>query len=196
MKKENMLRVLNDLNDDFIAEAAPRSLMPKERVSSWFNMRALAGAMAVLVIALLSPLFLHKPSDPVQTGTPFTVYTVKSDAEEKAGFTITCPEELQDCSVSEYRVYSIGILEAVYTNTDEETVLTIRKARGSDDISGDYSTYAEETTVTREDIVITVKGGDSLYNLMTWTADGCTYAVSADMGITSEEAYLLFDSVH
>ena len=187
MKKEDMLRVFNDLNDDFIDEAVPRSLKPKESPFAWLNTRVLAGAMAVLVLAILSPLFLRRPSAPVQIAKPFTSYAEKSAAEEKSGLVITCPEEWHDCSVSEYRVYTTGILEAVYTNADEETVLTIRKARGNEDISGDYSTYAEESTVTIDNIVITAKGSDGRYNLITWTADGFSYAVSSSTGILPEE---------
>ena len=151
--------------------------------------------MAVLLIALLSPLFLNRPSEPVQITRPYTSFAEKSEAEQKAGLALTCPDTWHDCTVSEYRVYTAGMLEAVYMNAENETVLTVRKAKGSDDISGDYNTYAEETVIRKDEFVITARGDNGLCHVMAWTADGYSYSVSVSAGISPEEADLLIDSI-
>ena len=54
MKKETMLKAFTDISDDFILEAAPKGVLPKEKTAfGWFNAKMLAGAFAVLLMAFI-----------------------------------------------------------------------------------------------------------------------------------------------
>ena len=62
----------------------------------------------------------------------------------------------------------------------------MRKGVGGDDISGDYNVYAEQTKLTSGDAAVTMKGADGLVQLAIWQADGYTYAVSVENGLTAD----------
>ncbi|MDO4520386.1 MAG: hypothetical protein Q4B44_01970 [Erysipelotrichaceae bacterium] len=72
----------------------------------------------------------------------------------------------------------------------------IRKAEGSDDISGDYSTWETETKIQAAGKTVTLKGDEGLYRLLIWTENGYSYAVSLAQGITPEEAAAIAEGVH
>lgn len=79
------------------------------------------------------------------------------------------------------------MLELFYTGADGSSV-SIRKAEGSGDISGDYSEYAETGTLDAAGTQVTVKGDGSGISLALWSADGYTYAIGAhDGGLTEAE---------
>lgn len=85
------------------------------------------------------------------------------------------------------RVFDDGMLELFYTGVDGSSV-SIRKAEGSGDISGDYSEYAETGTLDAAGTQVTVKGDGSGISLALWSADGYTYAIGAhDGGLTEAE---------
>ena len=73
------------------------------------------------------------------------------------------------------------MIQVIYRNDKEESV-SIRKAPGSDDISGDYNEYAQSDTVSAGGLVVSMKGERDLVHLATWTNDGYTYAVSVSSG--------------
>ncbi|MBQ7989512.1 MAG: hypothetical protein IJ251_00490 [Oscillospiraceae bacterium] len=68
-------------------------------------------------------------------------YNTKSAAEKAVGFTIKTPDKLTaDYPFVEYTVISDTILEVSYTDVDDNFI-TIRKAVGKADISGDDTAY-------------------------------------------------------
>lgn len=62
-----------------------------------------------------------------------------------------------------------------------------RKARGAQDISGDYNRYAAADTVTVGGSEVTLKGDGGGYRLALWTRDGFSYAISVTFDATAEE---------
>lgn len=75
---------------------------------------------------------------------------------------------------TEYTSYWGELAEILYFGEDD--TLRYRKSRGTEDNSGDYNQYAQETTLTIFGCVVTLKGGADGYTLAAWT-DG-TYAYS------------------
>lgn len=57
--------------------------------------------------------------------------------------------------------------------------ICIRKEKGNDDISGDYTKYAEKKITDIDGVTITLKGGNGKYGNATWTADGYSYSIGA-----------------
>jgi hypothetical protein len=203
MKKETMLKAFTDISDDFILEAAPQGSLPKEKKAfGWFNARVLAGAFAVFLMAFLLPRVLR----PAQQGTPgtpdvaiarpYTVCETMQEAEALAGFALECPEEYQELRLSEIAVYQNSLIDAAYCDASDEVRMHIRKAEGSDDISGDYNTWETETKIQAAGKTVTLKGDEGLYRLLIWTENGYSYAVSLSEGILPEEAAALAEAVH
>jgi len=62
----------------------------------------------------------------------------------------------------------------------------LRKAAGSEDISGDYNVYGETKSVGVGDRDVTMKGNGGTVSLALWTEEGYTYAVTSDAGMSPE----------
>lgn len=114
----------------------------------------------------------------VQIPVPWTDYNSAEEAAERAGFDIAAPERIENYEFDFARVFDAGILELVYTNEDGNS-MSLRKARGNGDISGDYNEYTESGTLEAGGAVVTVKGNGEGINLALWSAGGYTYAISA-----------------
>lgn len=106
-------------------------------------------------------------------------------------------------SVPEINNIPFEVTNTVYTNgwnefaqveyqggsqTEAEEVL-FRKARGTDDISGDYNTYADIKEVTVNDTTVTMKGENGTYRLAIWQQDGFVYSLSYEPG-GSEDVFV------
>lgn len=72
--------------------------------------------------------------------------------------------------------------------TSVEEVM-FRKAKGSDDISGDYNTYTDVKEITVNDVSVTLKGDRGTYSLATWQQDKFTYSLCLESG-GSEDAFV------
>lgn len=97
-------------------------------------------------------------------------------------------------SVPEVKCIPFEVTSTVYTNgwnkfaqveyqgkSQDEAVL-FRKARGTDDISGDYNTYSDVTEVTVNEVSVTLKGDDGQYKLAIWQQDGFAYSLNYEPG--------------
>lgn len=125
-------------------------------------------------------------SDPnQQIPNPITECETLEEAAELCGIKMSVPDMIdgfEDCQIFAYA--DLGMIEVDYQNADE--TVSIRKASGDADISGDYNEYALEETVDVDQLQVTMKGADGLYNLAIWTNDGNTYAISANGGLSQE----------
>ena len=104
-------------------------------------------------------------------------------------------------SVPEVKNIPFEVTSTVYTNgwnefaqveyqgeSQDEAVL-FRKARGTDDISGDYNTYSDVTEVTVNEVSVTLKGDEGQYNLAIWQQDGFAYSLNYEPG-GSEDVFV------
>ena len=121
----------------------------------------------------------------VEIENPFTEYETVAEAAEAAGVTFTEPTSLPEgYSFSAARAVKDQMIEVVYVDGDNE--LTIRKAVGTDDCSGDYNTYSETNTQTVDTWEVTCKGEEGVIHLATWTDDTNAYSISASNGLDQE----------
>ena len=188
MKKETMLKAVNDISDDFIAEAAPSGWMPKEKPAfGWLNGKVLAGILAAVLMIPILPVLMRPHRPDIQTVTPYHVCETIREAEDITGFTFAYPETYKDWKVSQIRVYTGSMIEVIYADADGETA-RIRKAEGNDDISGDYNAYAQETILHAGTREITARGDDDSVSLMTWSENGYSCSVSFSEPLSSEDA--------
>lgn len=125
---------------------------------------------------------------------PFTDFDTLAEAEAQTGFDITLPDAIGSSDKRIYRAMNDEMIEVIYMNGEDETG-RIRKARGSEDISGDYNEYAETETVSVGGIDVLLKGDAGLVKLAIWTNDGYTYSVSSEAGLTADEMTALVSAV-
>ena len=107
-------------------------------------------------------------------------------------------------SVPEIKNIPFEVTSTVYTNgwnefaqveyqggnqTESEEVL-FRKAKGTDDISGDYNVYTDVKEITVNETAVTLKGENGQYSLAIWQQDGFTYSLSYEPG-GREDAFVM-----
>ena len=128
----------------------------------------------------------------VQIPDPFTEYASMYKAAAAAGFDMMVPESVEGYSDRTIRVLSNdengSMIEVICRNGDAENELRIRKAEGSEDISGDYNQYAESNTITVGELQVTMKGESGQVQLATWANNGYTYSIGIydENGISSD----------
>lgn len=113
-----------------------------------------------------------------QLPNPFVSCTTLAEAEEQAGFSLTLPA---DCHIS-----SLSVVPHTMIQANRADGLTIRKAVGSEDISGDYHPYSQSETVSVSGKSITLKGEGQLVMVALWTADDYTYAIQSETGLSRD----------
>ena len=107
-------------------------------------------------------------------------------------------------SVPEIKNIPFEVTSTVYTNgwnefaqveyqggnqTESEEVL-FRKAKGTDDISGDYNVYTDVKEIAVNETAVTLKGENGQYSLAIWQQDGFTYSLSYEPG-GREDAFVM-----
>ena len=115
--------------------------------------------------------------DNVQIPAPWTDYATVAEAEEDAGFDINAPESIDGYSFDFARAFDDGMLELFYTGENVDGI-SIRKAEGDGDISGDYTEYEQTGVVDAGGVDVTVKGDGEGIHLALWSDGGYTYSIS------------------
>ena len=143
-------------------------------------------------VSLDTPAQEQIVSDNNQIPNPWESYDTADAAASAAGFTLTAPEEISGSSAKNYQVMKSDdgsiIFEFLYeAGTDGERAAYIRKAPGTDDISGDYNDYAETETLDVNSRSVTMKGNDGLVNLALWTDGGYSYALNVSEGLSRSD---------
>ena len=74
--------------------------------------------------------------------------------------------------------------ENVDWNSDS---LMVRKAKGNDDVSGDYNSYSEVHSLNIGDLQITVKGENHMIYVATWTDGSYSFAITTNNALSEEQ---------
>ena len=122
-------------------------------------------------------------NEDAQIPNPLTEHETLADLAKAVGFDVTLPTLDKDYKETAFLDIS-GTIADVRFADDEDTV-SFRKAKGTDDISGDYNTYKENKTITVKGVSVSVKGNDGI-NTATWQKDGFTYSFSSDKAMTQD----------
>ncbi len=133
-------------------------------------------------------------SDP-STWSPFIECKDLDEAEALAGFSISVPEKVDSYDKMDIDVMRSSRMIQVQLRKDEWHYITIRKAKATSDISGDYNTYKEKKELSVGGRDVTLKGNDGVYSLAIWQDGDYRYAVGIYDAITyqnegvSDEAF-------
>lgn len=69
-----------------------------------------------------------------------------------------------------------------YQNQSQTQTVLFRKARKTDDISGDYNFYSDVIEIIVNEVPVTLKGNGGQYQLAVWQEDGFSYSLSYEPG--------------
>ncbi|MBO4733259.1 MAG: hypothetical protein J5662_02160 [Clostridia bacterium] len=96
------------------------------------------------------------------------------NAQKAVGFEITVPKSI---AAENYVVISGNILEIDFAEG------YIRKAKGNEDISGDYNSYEKTAAKTADGKTVTLKGNGGKVMLAIWNDGDYTYCIGYNDGI-------------
>ena len=116
----------------------------------------------------------------VLLSTPFEYYDTLEEAAQAIGFDMTAPESLGKFTERSVATIDGEILELAYYDKDDNRGHNIRKAKGSGDISGDYSIYDFTGTVDVEGRTVTMSGNGDKVFMAVWTDGDFSYSVTTD----------------
>lgn len=120
----------------------------------------------------------------VQIPNPLIEYKTLADAEAAAGFDFAVPDEIDGNKPTSYVVIDgSGIIEVTYG----DNAVSLRKAAGSGDISGDCNSYTEIGAGVG-DVSVTLRENDEKVFSAIWENDGYTYALYSADGISENTA--------
>lgn len=125
-------------------------------------------------------------NDSVQIPNPFAEYETLEQAAQAAGFGLAAPDAINGSDSRVFRAVENDLLEVIYRRGEDETA-RVRKASGSEDISGDYNVYDQVDAVEVGGVSVTMKGESGLVRLAIWADGGYTYAVSAAGGMSRSD---------
>jgi len=116
-----------------------------------------------------------------QIANPFQDCKTLDEAASIAGFSFSVPKQFNGDAVTAIQAVDGSMIQVFYGEQ-----LLLRKAAGTDDISGDYNEYEETGTVTINGLQVTERGAGGMVMCAAWT-DG-TYAYAIDAGDQGIEA--------
>lgn len=116
------------------------------------------------------------------------------EAEGILGFSAKMPTVLpENYDLESIQVIADSVMQSIYTNADAQMV--IRVAKGSEEISGDYTQYENEKEIDVKDNKITVKGNNNHINHRTWYDGEKTYSIYAQEGLTMVDMKQLLENL-
>ena len=174
---------------------------PSRNKKKYASLVGVAAAAAVCIIAgkgIMSntPTVPDNPEGDVMIQGPVEAGSAQ-ELSNNVGFEISDIKALAD-KADEIYYSSIGDIAEIMYSTADNTI-SYRKAPGSDDISGDYNTYATIVEKEFDNINVTIKGNkdennvDKFFNA-TWTKDGYSYSLLFENGVDMAEIEEIINS--
>lgn len=139
----------------------------------------------LLVLALLLTACGKKKNEySADVTNPFTDYDTLAEAETAAGVTLAEMPFVEGYDQYVYRASENEMLEVIYQDAKGNEGLRVRKAKGSNDISGDYNEYEEQTQIVLDQFTADMKGNDGKAGVITWVEliDGTSYTYAINIG--------------
>ncbi len=135
-------------------------------------------------------------NEETMVGSPYGIVELKDTValSEAVGFPVedltSLPFEVRQVT---YCSYFNDFAEIDYTGDNQS--LSYRKAKGTEDISGDWNEYSNERHLTVNDWDILLKGNSEKYTLAVWTDGTYAYALSFEQEVTEEEITAIISTI-
>lgn len=119
--------------------------------------------------------------------SPFIDCNSIDEAAAITGFGMTVPDSVNGNEIDHISTISRDTIQVIY-GAGHDNSTYIRKAEGSDDISGDYNTYHQKKQITVNGASVTLKGNNGKINVATWSSNGYSYSINVGTGF--DESYI------
>lgn len=119
--------------------------------------------------------------------SPFIDCNSIDEAAAITGFGMTVPDSVNGNEIDHISTISRDTIQVIY-GAGHDNSTYIRKAEGSDDISGDYNTYRQKKQITVNGASVTLKGNNGKINVATWSDNGYSYSINVSKGF--DESYI------
>ena len=127
---------------------------------------------------------------------PYEIVDTLDEASKIAGFTLSVPASYEDYKKQVIQTIEDDMIEVIYFNDTDSEGLRIRKAKGTDDISGDYNEYKDVEIVKVGDFEITEKGSEGSISVATWNDGTYSYAIDvAEASLTKDTIANLISNI-
>lgn len=148
-------------------------------------------SIAACFVVLLAGVFvagditgIFQPNDPpVQAVNGMAEVNTLAQLATAVGFEVeelnTLPFEVETTT---YVSYWGELAEITYAGEGQTAIF--RKSTGTEDNSGDYSTYSAVKEISMGSLTVTLKGGSQSYTLATWSDGIFAYSISLSDGIS------------
>lgn len=184
-------RILQNCTREMEAAVAKRK---KKTSPNWI---AAAACLAVL-LAGGGVLLRQNPSvreESVMMGAPkIEECASAAELEQKAGFPVKEPTDIPFAVTVVSYSWCWDEMAQIRFEGPENTLL-YRKARGTEDVSGDYNIYSEVQTAAIGGREVTLKGENGQIFLALWQENGCSCALSVTAGLGQEAMVQLLQSL-
>lgn len=186
---KRLLRLINDIDDCYILETLEGEQKQTKEIGEIINYRVVfrwgVAAVACLTIILGGRNLITSPIDPpndlsVFEGNPIQEVSSMDEAKVLIGFGMEVPEPSEPYIKKVISVLNGSSVDVSYQTMDgNDEGYVIRKALGTDDISGDYEEYEHIETMIIGEYEVVMKGNGESISLATWNSGKYTYAVCA-----------------
>lgn len=111
---------------------------------------------------------------------PVVEYKTVKEAARKAGFILKITSGIKGYKQTEVSLIDKKIFQICYRQKKgkNRNEITIRKAKGKGDISGDYNTWAMTATASVNGKKVKMKGNKKAVSVATWRSGRYTYSVT------------------
>ena len=123
----------------------------------------------------------NQGTEQVEIANPFVSCQTLDEAAQLAGFSMKLPDGAEPLTI---RAVEGSMIEVLCEQDGQR--LTLRKAVGTQDISGDYTPYSETDVQECGGKTVTLKGEPGAVMTATWSSGGYAYAVRAEAGLDQE----------
>ncbi|MDY6416636.1 MAG: hypothetical protein SPK83_07275 [Succinivibrio dextrinosolvens] len=115
---------------------------------------------------------------------PFVSVDSVERAAEGAGFVFYCPSEVEGYSKKDISYIKNKLIQVVFRDGNKSILL--RKAKGTDDISGDYNKYNNIDNQQVKEYSVTMKGRGDGYYVSSWSYGSFSFAVTSSSPLSAE----------
>ena len=131
----------------------------------------------------------EKPDNAMNMINPYVNHLSKKDAEKQVGFTIMLPVSPFEADKVLYRENIVNpMLEIIIYGGDDDE-FRVRKAPGSEDISGNWTSYPEKKSITIGRDLVKLEGADGRIYQAIWTSGKYSYSAFVKNGL-EESAFI------
>lgn len=179
---------------EMAAEAAPYADQGMKEVDGSARMKS-----AVTETGAAPEAASSDAQERMQIANPWSEFDSLEEAEADADVEIALPESYQRFDHRIYRAMRGEMLEVIYQDADGQEGFRIRKSHDVGDISGDYTSYAQEKTLTSGGRSVTIRGNGDTISIATWSNHSLnlSYAicVAEDQHFTEDDIRSLVEAI-